>query len=91
MFKCYRCGEQQLPGVGQHKIVVKTRIIEYKDGNDNVIGRGSEIVQEVAMCPNCAGKETIDEETKESEQRTTRVVHRANVEKVRSRDEGGMF
>jgi hypothetical protein len=55
MFKCNNCGGQQAPGVKPQKAVIERRDKVYTDKKDakKIIGKGWEIVRELALCGEC--------------------------------------
>jgi len=52
-FKCERCHKGQPARTAMTKLVVKTREKVYTTETGEVIGKGRQIVEEVAVCPKC--------------------------------------
>uniref|UniRef100_A0A6M3X6A5 Uncharacterized protein n=1 Tax=viral metagenome TaxID=1070528 RepID=A0A6M3X6A5_9ZZZZ len=56
MYLCESCGTLHGPRVPQFKRITKTRDKLYVKDDESLV-RGSEIVEEIAVCPGCHRKE----------------------------------
>jgi len=55
MFRCDNCGGQQLPRTKMQHAVVERRDVDYKNEKGDILGKGWEIVKELALCGECHG------------------------------------
>lgn len=60
-YQCEKCKSTPPSGTPSVRVVVETREVEHpfrpranRDGNDDMGGRGTQIVREMVVCPDCA-------------------------------------
>lgn len=60
-YECQKCKATQAAGTPSVRVVLETREVQHphraranRDGSDDKGGRGSQIVREAVVCPDCA-------------------------------------
>ena len=53
MFRCAKCASIRPVGEKQNKVIVRTKDKEYLDSSGNVIGKGCEVLEEIALGKCC--------------------------------------
>jgi hypothetical protein len=56
VFNCAQCNTTTQPGEGMHRLVIEDRLVDYRDADGKVVGRGFETVREVGICQACKKK-----------------------------------
>ena len=68
-FRCQKCHHAQPPCTPQNKLTVKTREVTYTNEAGETIAKGTQIVEEIAVCKKCfeANQKPKDTEPKQEQ------------------------